>query len=564
MRTAHKVGATLVLVAIGAGGFYAQGTSPHAGVEPSGGAPRLPHVAITDTAAITRIEITEPETDAEADSEAAGTTVLEKRDGRWYLTSPLHARASASKISEALANLAAIEVTQGADCAGAAGAECGLSDAEAVHVVAFQGALKAADLYFGRTGRAGRFLRIGGGDGAFVVPASGSGSYSGFLYTRSPRNWRETSILAFDQRDVVDVEITNTNGHFLFHRAGGTWTGSFAARDARGALRAPEPDWAAFDPGKVDEFLGTYKSLAADDFGDESQRANSGVDSAEETGGVVRIKRREGADRVVRVGKLSTNSGRWAIQGSRWAIDDEGDGSLFALAPWTARWALAGASSFERAGEGGATEPALAFSSPTVDLNVAFGQTGSEEVRLVGRLASSARLRVSAVRPPGPDVRILPGDKDRAQGVRIAKVGDQVGHVAGQVTLATGLDSPAELTLLYSWTVLGTMSVEPTNPFLDLRAERPEVVLRVRSNRKDFHLDEARAVDGPFEATFEREPSSGDYLVHVRALGRDSVDAGERGFLGKVRLMSNDPAEPRKDVPVFALGPLKPPALSTP
>jgi hypothetical protein len=59
------------------------------------------------------------------------------------------------------------------------------------------------------------------------------------------------------------------------------------------------------------------------------------------------------SDRTIRVGKLSTNVGLLrAIKNSRWAIDDGGDGALFALAPWTADWATADADRFESAGDG--------------------------------------------------------------------------------------------------------------------------------------------------------------------------------------------------------------------
>lgn len=362
MTNAHKVGATLVLATIAAGGFFAQRAGSHAQLDPAAGvdvAP-LPRVAVQDTAAVTRIEITRPEGDDDEDPAGPRTTVLERRNQRWYLSSPLRARASAAKISDLLENLATIEVTQVVDCAGAAAEDCGLSEAKALHVVAFQSDVRAADLYFGRTGGQGRFVRIGGRDGAFAVPTTGPGSYSGFLYTRSRRTWRETSLLAFDASDAVEVEITNPHGHFLFQRTDGSWTASFARRDRRGTLAAPERAWTAFDSSKVDELLATFRSLSADDFGDERQRASSGVDSAEETGGGVRIRLRgEATDRVIKVGKLSTNTGRWAIKDSRWAVDDDPDGSLFALAPWTARWALADATMFERRSEGADGGPAL-------------------------------------------------------------------------------------------------------------------------------------------------------------------------------------------------------------
>jgi hypothetical protein len=198
---------------------------------------------------------------------------------------------------------------------------------------------------------------------------------------------------------------------------------------------------------------------------------------------------------------------------------------------------------------------------------MAFGETDSQEVRLVGKLARAASLRVVTVNPPGPDVAILPAEGDEPAGVRVSDVGRRVGYEAGQVTLATGVDDPKELTLLYSRNVPGNLTVDPTNPYVDLRAPEPGVVVRVTSSRKDFQLTRAEILDGPFAAHVERDPSGG-YAVHVtpQSAARPGVDrpqpdkAGpasqQRGFLGKLRLVSNDPAEPTKDLPLFALGPL--------
>jgi hypothetical protein len=203
------------------------------------------------------------------------------------------------------------------------------------------------------------------------------------------------------------------------------------------------------------------------------------------------------------------------------------------------------------------TDLPLAFISRTVDLKLAFGEKGSEEIRLMGKLASAARLTVETIDPPGPDVTILPADGAQPQGVRVTMVGTQVGQRAGQVSLATGLNEPKELTILYSWKVVGDLTVDPTNPFIDLRAPPPVgVAIHVTSSRKDFRLDQAQMVDGPFQASFVRDQAAGGYTVHVTVADSGSSD-GSRGSVGTLRLISNDPAEPRKDIQVLALGPLQ-------
>jgi hypothetical protein len=163
---------------------------------------------------------------------------------------------------------------------------------------------------------------------------------------------------------------------------------------------------------------------------------------------------------------------------------------------------------------------------------------------------------VDAVEPPGPDVKIIPANDENPEGLRITCAGLRVARVAGQVRVSTGLEKPSHLTVLYTCQVIGNLSVEPTNPYIDLRASGPaEVVVHVSSSRPDFRLEQARVIDGRFESTFERDPNGHGYSVRVRVDGRQVPDE-VRGATGTLRLVSNDPAESQKDVPLMALGPL--------
>jgi hypothetical protein len=209
--------------------------------------------------------------------------------------------------------------------------------------------------------------------------------------------------------------------------------------------------------------------------------------------------------------------------------------------------------------DGGSTdeprlEPLLAFTSRTVELKPVFGEKASDEVRLIGRLATTAHLKVESIQPPGPEVVVLPAEAEKPQGVRVTISGTRVGTVAGQVSIATGVENPKTLTLLYSSHVVGNLTVVPTNPFIDFHAPGPiGVVMHVTSRRGDFGLTDARIVEGTFEASFARDDAGEGYAVtiHVRI---DQIPEEQRGLLGKLRLVSNDPAEPQKDVPIFALG----------
>ncbi|MDP9036170.1 MAG: DUF1573 domain-containing protein [Myxococcota bacterium] len=206
-------------------------------------------------------------------------------------------------------------------------------------------------------------------------------------------------------------------------------------------------------------------------------------------------------------------------------------------------------------------EPLLAFTSRTVDCELAVGERESKEIRVTGRLATRARLQVEESDPAGPEVVVWSGHDGEAPGLRFTFAGSRVGHGAGQTRVATGLEKPTALTVLWSWRVRGNVAVEPTNPFIDLTASpAASVVVRVSSRRNDFRLHQAVITEGPFEAALadaERAATADGapptYAVVLRV--RESlVPPGARGMTGTLRLSSNDPAEPQKDVPLFALG----------
>jgi hypothetical protein len=365
MNTGYRIAASVALVAIVAGGVYVHTMTPKTDAERPVAAASASFALPTTSfgaevaATVTKIELTE--------SQPRETITLEKKGPSWRVTSPVDVKASDSKVKELLENLRNLKITEAVDKGIYAFDLYDLTDAAAFRVVAWSGDRKVSDLYFGKSDTLKRFVRIAGTPGVFAVANSGSGGYSGFLYTRGLRSWRETSILEFGENDAVEVEVTNKSGRFAFVRNGDHWSGSLTTRDAHGKLRPQGDAWTKFDETKVKDLLRAFKSLSADDFGDEAQKAQSGVDQAEETGGLLRIRLSGGRDQTIRVGKISTNKGRWAIAGSRWALLDGGDGTLYALAPWTAGWATANARAFEisdggddDAGEGEAGRPPIA------------------------------------------------------------------------------------------------------------------------------------------------------------------------------------------------------------
>jgi len=168
---------------------------------------------------------------------------------------------------------------------------------------------KAIDLYLGKSGSRGQMARVAGKDGVFVV-----GGYSSYLYTREVKNWRETSILKFEDANVISVEIDNKNAKFSFSKNDDKWSASLTLRDKDGKLnKDPEKKWDKFDPEKVKDLLRAYKSLNAEDFGDD--KSDTGFADAVKEGGVVKIKLKDNAgDYTIKFGKTSKGTSRYALK----------------------------------------------------------------------------------------------------------------------------------------------------------------------------------------------------------------------------------------------------------
>ena len=331
MKTEHKIYVAIaILLALG-GGWYATTQKKQKDIA-AHSAPAamadLPTIAVSkdDVEAITKIEV------KNADK---SSITLEKKGDAWEVTAPVSAKANASNVRSLLDNLKDIKVKESIDRGTTTYAQYELNDEKGVHVVAYKGDGKVFDGYFGKSGSRGQLARIGGKDGVWVV-----NGYSPFLYTREVKNWRETSILKFEDANVIQASVTNPNGQFSFSQNDGKWSGAFTKRDKDGKLAdKPEKKWEKFDEGKVKEMLRAFKSLTAEDFGDE--KSDAGIDDAEKNGGVVQIKLKDNAgDITLKIGKTSKGT-------SRFVKKDSGD-TLFVISSWSADWASAKADKFEK------------------------------------------------------------------------------------------------------------------------------------------------------------------------------------------------------------------------
>ncbi len=340
MKTEHKIYAGLAVLAGLGGAVYlsnqskAKAQADHTITAASSA--DLPSIAVPkdDSDKITKVEVTAPDKD---DKTKTTKIVLEKKGEDWELTSPVSAKANAANVKSLLDNLKDLKTKEVIDKGTGSYEQYELNDPKAVHVVAYKGDAKATDLYFGKSGSRGQMARIAGKDGVVTT-----GGYSAYLYTREVKNWRDGTILKFEDANAVQLDITNKNGVLSFTKNGDKWSGTATLYDKDHKLNdKPEKEWKKFDESKVKDMLRAFKGLNAEDFGEEKDLAGSGIDKAAEEGGIVKIKLKEGGgDITIKVGKVSKGTSRWAMK--------EGNPILYSVSSWAGDWATAGQAKFEK------------------------------------------------------------------------------------------------------------------------------------------------------------------------------------------------------------------------
>ncbi|WP_437986016.1 DUF4340 domain-containing protein [Sorangium sp. So ce117] len=331
MKTEHRIYIALaVLALLGLGVYFTQKKQKDelAAHSATAATADLPKVGVSkeDVEKVTKIAI------KNADK---SDVTLEKKGDTWEVTKPVNAKANAANVRSLLDNLKELKLKEVIDRTSGTYPQYELTDEKAVHVVAYKGEEKALDLYLGKSGSRGQMARVDGQDGVYVA-----GGYSSYLYTREPKNWRETSILKFEDENAIQVSVENKNGLFSFSKNDDKWAGTFAQRDKGGKLGAASAKWEKFDEAKVKDLLRAYKNLGAEDFGDE--KSDTGLDAAASNGGIITIKLKDNAgDFTVKVGKTAKGS-------SRYATKEGGDGTIYVLSSWSADWAIAEPKRFEK------------------------------------------------------------------------------------------------------------------------------------------------------------------------------------------------------------------------
>jgi len=190
-----------------------------------------------------------------------------------------------------------------------------------------------------------------------------------------------------------------------------------------------------------------------------------------------------------------------------------------------------------------------------VRLNPELGQQQVQESWLIGKLKDQAKLKIGE-QTGDSEVAIELAEKKlddgtTQQGLRFKVTGKKVGFGNGNVTLETGLPKPDKLQIGYHWTVAGNVQVVPAQLYFSARqGASAERVIRVSSRKTDFKLRDVRVLSGPFTARLMLADAGVGYEVHV-TLKKEMENAPTTVTeIGKIELISNDPLEPKKEVPL--------------
>ena len=263
-----------------------------------------------------------------------GEVVLEKKgsgaDAKWELTKPVHAPANQTNVKQLLDNLKELKAKEVITAAPSEDQkkEFQFEKDKSVHVVTFKGADKKLDANFGKSGGRGQMAMVDGKASIYGVAG-----YSGYVYAREVKGWRDTEILKYDDANVNQVTLENKSGTFSFTKGSDAWAGSLKDKPI-----------ADFDGEKVKDGIRNLKSLSAEDFADGKSAAETGLDNPEAK---VTIALKDGAGKyTLKIGKVATGTSRYAQK--------EGDPTIFIVPMQATEFALSEPSKLQKSKDAGA------------------------------------------------------------------------------------------------------------------------------------------------------------------------------------------------------------------
>lgn len=265
-----------------------------------------------------------------------GEIVLEKKDDKWVMTKPVEAPANQTNVDQVVKNLRDLKVKEVISPAPSEESKktYDFTPTKSVHVVAFKGGEKKLDITFGGSGGRGQMAMIEGKPSIYGVSG-----YSGYLYTREPKGFRETEIFKFDDQNANGFSIEKKSGKLSFTKEGEKWTGTYRGRPID-----------RFDEEKVKDAVRALKNLTADDFGDGKTLEETGLDQPESK---VTIQLKDNAGTyVLTVGNVASGTSRW--------VKKDGDEMIYSIPSYTADWVTAEVSKFQKSVDAGKPAPAPA------------------------------------------------------------------------------------------------------------------------------------------------------------------------------------------------------------
>jgi len=260
-----------------------------------------------------------------------GEVVLEKQGDKWMVTKPTKALANQSNVKSLLDNLKELKAKEVVASApdDALKKEYNLDPAHAVHLVAWKGADKKVDDTFGKSGGRGEMVMKDGSPSIYA--ASG---YSGYLYSRDLKDWREREIFKFDDANASALTIENKSGAFSFTK-GDKWAGTFKGQPID-----------RFDEEKVKDAVRAMKFLSAEDFGDGKPVSETGLDKPMAT---ISVSLKDNAGKyTLKVGNVSGGTSHYALK--------DGEDTVYIVGASVADWATAEPSKFQKSLDAGAPD----------------------------------------------------------------------------------------------------------------------------------------------------------------------------------------------------------------
>jgi hypothetical protein len=317
------VAGVVVLAALGGATYWAKTKDDQVGKSSTTSA-ELPEIKGTDD--VDKVSITNGE---------KGEVVLEKKGDKWEVTKPVNAPANQSNADQLVKNLKELkakEVIVATTPSDDSKKDYEFIPSKQVHVVASKGGDKKLDLTFGSSGARGQMAMIDGKPGIYSVSG-----YSSYLYTREVKGFRETEMFKFDDQNAngltIEKKTDKGKNTLSFTKEGDNWAGTLNGKPIE-----------HFDADKAKDAVRAFKALTADDFGDGKTTAETGIDDPDAK---VTIQLKDNAGKyVLNVGKTSTGSNRWAVK--------EGSDTIYSIPSYSADWAIAEVSKFQKAADAGA------------------------------------------------------------------------------------------------------------------------------------------------------------------------------------------------------------------